>query len=114
MTMKTTLSKTFGYTSKESVHIIQTNEKELIAFHTNKCSKISGIDDYLGCYISNNVRVFTPTKINYSKDFVKINFTEENVSFVCSRCSEEKVAELFGDSYQEWIKNGYLFFQREN
>jgi len=74
------------------------DEREMyIVLDVSKCSKITGLRDYLSMYIDNQLRVFTPAIINfYLNNRAEVNLTLEKVTW---NCRYEK-------ELPDWMKEG--------
>lgn len=69
--------------------VIRYNGKEeIFFFNSDKARKIVGITDYLSCWLSNNLRVFAPVVVDIYDETVEVQFTQEDVVFVCARAEK--------------------------
>lgn len=86
-TIKCLVKSCFG--SSDGTHgLFIKEEGKTIYFNTLKCRKIKGIDGYVGAFLTNNVKVFTPAEIEYNRELVSIKLTAEDIEFVAERVSK--------------------------
>ena len=85
--------------SSEGISIIafKSDKNREIEFITLNTHKIVGksIDGDLHCFLSNNLRVFTPARIDFFSNLVSVKLTLEEVSFLCGY--EKELPEFFKD-----------------
>ena len=75
--------------STKGINSLLLEDGRIVIFNADKCRKIKGLDDYVGSWLGNNVRVFTPCIISLHKKYVGFNFTAEKILFVAETITKD-------------------------